>query len=69
VNRAPARARIAARDPVLDAIVRVTGERALAQARAAEDEIARGAYRGPLPGVLYAAKDIYDTGGITTTGQ
>ncbi|MDP6804543.1 MAG: amidase [Rhodospirillales bacterium] len=61
-------ARIAALDPVLDAFVRVTGERALAQARAAENEIARGAYRGPLHGVPYAAKDIYDTGGIATTG-
>ena len=61
-------ARIAALDPVLDSFVRVTGERALAQARAAEDEIARGQYRGPLHGVPYAAKDIYDTGGIATTG-
>ena len=61
-------ARIAALDPVLDSFVRVIGERALAQARAAEDEIARGQYRGPLHGVPYAAKDIYDTGGIATTG-
>ena len=38
-------------------------------ARAAEAEIARGNYRGPLHGVPFAVKDIYDTAGVLTSGH
>jgi aspartyl-tRNA(Asn)/glutamyl-tRNA(Gln) amidotransferase subunit A len=59
--------RIAAFDPQLNAYLLVTAERALAQARAAEAEIAAGHYRGPMHGIPFALKDIYCTAGIRTT--
>ena len=61
--------RIAALDPQLNAYITVTAETALAQAKRAEAEIARGEYRGPLHGVPFALKDIYNTAGIRTTGH
>jgi aspartyl-tRNA(Asn)/glutamyl-tRNA(Gln) amidotransferase subunit A len=45
----------------------VTGERAMAQARAAEAEMAVGIDRGPLHGIPYAVKDLYDVAGVPTT--
>jgi aspartyl-tRNA(Asn)/glutamyl-tRNA(Gln) amidotransferase subunit A len=60
-------ARIAARDPALQAFVLVTADRALADARRADHELCTGADRGPLHGIPYALKDIYDTAGIRTT--
>jgi aspartyl-tRNA(Asn)/glutamyl-tRNA(Gln) amidotransferase subunit A len=62
-------ARIEALNPRLRAFLTVTGDRALEQARAAEAAIARDGPRGPLHGVPYALKDIYDTRGIRTTGH
>jgi aspartyl-tRNA(Asn)/glutamyl-tRNA(Gln) amidotransferase subunit A len=51
-----------------NAVVTVTRERALAQARRAESEIAAGGWRGPLHGIPYGAKDLLATsGGIPTT--
>jgi aspartyl-tRNA(Asn)/glutamyl-tRNA(Gln) amidotransferase subunit A len=51
-----------------NAVVTVTRERALEQARRAEREIAAGAQRGPLHGIPYGAKDLLATsGGIPTT--
>ncbi|MDR3538317.1 MAG: amidase [Acetobacteraceae bacterium] len=61
--------RIAALDPQLNAYLLVTAELALAQARAAEAEIAAGKYRGPMHGIPFALKDIYCTKGIRTTGH
>ncbi len=61
--------RIAAIDPQLNAYLLVTAEQALAQARAAEAEIAAGSYRGPMHGIPFALKDIYCTRGIRTTGH
>src|SRR3954470_16055943 len=61
--------RIAAVDGVLHSYIAVTAERALDDAARAEHEIIRGDYRGPLHGVPYALKDIYDTAGIATTGH
>ena len=58
--------RIDGLEPQLHAFVRVTPERALADARRAEEEIARGAWRGPLHGVPIALKDLIDTAGIAT---
>ena len=54
--------------PRYNAVVTVTRDRALEQARRAEAEIAAGAYRGLLHGVPYGAKDLLATsGGIPTT--
>ena len=61
--------RIAAVDGRLDSYVTLTAERALAQARAAEAEIAAGQYRGPMHGIPIALKDLYDTAGIRTTAM
>jgi aspartyl-tRNA(Asn)/glutamyl-tRNA(Gln) amidotransferase subunit A len=60
-------ARVAARDGALHAFVLVTEERALADARRADDELKSGRDRGPFHGIPYALKDIYDTAGIRTT--
>lgn len=51
-----------------NAVVTVTAERAMEQARRAESEIAGGDYKGPLHGIPYGAKDLLATsGGIPTT--
>ena len=60
--------RIEALDPRLQSYATVTSERALSDAAAADAEIARGHYRGPLHGVPIALKDLVHTDGITTTG-
>lgn len=54
-------------DPVLKAAITVTEDRALRQAAAADDEITRGRYRGPLHGVPWGAKDLLATKGYPTT--
>jgi aspartyl-tRNA(Asn)/glutamyl-tRNA(Gln) amidotransferase subunit A len=53
--------------PRYNAVVTVTHERARAQARRAEAEIAAGHWRGPLHGIPYGAKDLLATAGIPTT--
>lgn len=60
-------ARIEALNPKVNAFITVTGDHALARARAAEKDIAAGKYRGPLHGLPYAPKDILATKGIKTT--
>jgi aspartyl-tRNA(Asn)/glutamyl-tRNA(Gln) amidotransferase subunit A len=60
-------ARLQRLGPRLGAVVTLTAERALEQARAAEAELARGAWRGPLHGIPYGLKDLVDTSGIATT--
>jgi aspartyl-tRNA(Asn)/glutamyl-tRNA(Gln) amidotransferase subunit A len=60
-------ARIEKLDPVLHAFVTLTADRALADARAAEEALGRGDAR-PLVGIPVAHKDIYLTRGIRTTG-
>jgi Asp-tRNA(Asn)/Glu-tRNA(Gln) amidotransferase A subunit family amidase len=54
-------------DPKLRCVITLTKEHALAQARAADAEIAAGKYRGPLHGIPWGAKDLLDTAGIATT--
>jgi aspartyl-tRNA(Asn)/glutamyl-tRNA(Gln) amidotransferase subunit A len=56
-------------DQTLQAYITVLSDRALAEARAAEAEILRGDYRGPLHGIPIALKDLYDTQGIRTTAS
>ena len=53
-------------EPKLQAWATLVPELALKAAREAEAEIAKGGVRGPLHGVPFAAKDIYDTAGIRT---
>ena len=56
-------------DGKLHSYVKVLPEQALAQAKAAETEIAKGHYKGPLHGIPLAHKDLYWTKGITTTAN
>ena len=53
--------------PKLNAYARLLPESALEQAHAAEKEIRRGHYRGPLHGIPYAAKDLLAVKGVPTT--
>ncbi|MGZ8209127.1 MAG: amidase [Burkholderiales bacterium] len=62
-------ARIAALDDQLNAFITVTAERARAQAKRAESELAKGEYRGPLHGIPLGLKDIYDTAGVLTSAH
>ena len=59
--------RIEKLNPALNAFITVTAESALAEARAAEIEISRGKWRGPLHGIPIALKDLIDTAGTRTT--
>lgn len=54
-------------NPRLNAFITVMHDEALATARAAEAEIARGHYRGPLHGVPISVKDLFWTRGVRTT--
>jgi Asp-tRNA(Asn)/Glu-tRNA(Gln) amidotransferase A subunit family amidase len=60
-------ARLKKYDPTLKFVVTLTEERALAQAKQADAEIAAGKYRGPLHGVPWGAKDLLATKGYRTT--
>ena len=53
--------------PKLNAYARITDTLALEQAQAAEKEIHRGHYRGPLHGIPYAAKDLLAVRDLPTT--
>jgi len=53
--------------PQLNAYARLMPVEALDQARAAEKDIHRGHYRGPLHGIPYAAKDLLAVKGVQTT--
>lgn len=60
-------ARLKKYDPTLHFVVTLTEERALAQAREADKEIAGGKYRGPLHGLPWGAKDLLAVKGYPTT--
>ena len=62
-------ARVEQYDGKLTAFLHFTPEIALADARRAEAEIARGEWRGPLHGVPYGLKDIVDYAGLPTTAH
>jgi aspartyl-tRNA(Asn)/glutamyl-tRNA(Gln) amidotransferase subunit A len=59
--------RIAALDGAVHAFIRVEVEAAIAAARQADAELRSGRDRGPLHGIPYATKDIYDVAGLPTT--
>jgi aspartyl-tRNA(Asn)/glutamyl-tRNA(Gln) amidotransferase subunit A len=52
----------------LNAFITVLSEQAFAEAKRADDEIARGRYRGPLHGVPVSIKDMFEMAGVLTTG-
>ena len=54
-------------DAALKFVVTLTEERAIAQAKKADDEIAAGKYRGPLHGLPWGAKDLLAVKGYRTT--
>ena len=60
-------ARLKRYDPKLHFVISLTEDRALAQAKAADAEIAVGKYRGPLHGIPWGAKDLLAVKGYPTT--
>lgn len=54
-------------DPILKFVITLTEERAMAQAKEADREIAAGKYRGPLHGLPWGAKDLLAVKGYRTT--
>ncbi|RQH02841.1 AtzE family amidohydrolase [Bradyrhizobium sp. RP6] len=59
-------ARIKQHDSVLNAFTDVTAERARAKARAIDADIAAGKRVGPLAGVPFAVKNLFDVAGLST---
>lgn len=54
-------------DPTLHCVITLTADRALDRARAADEELRRGHWRGPLHGVPWGAKDLLAVKGYPTT--
>src|SRR5229473_1577584 len=54
-------------DPTLKFVITLTSDRAMAQAKDADREIAAGKYRGPLHGLPWGAKDLLAVKGYRTT--
>jgi Asp-tRNA(Asn)/Glu-tRNA(Gln) amidotransferase A subunit family amidase len=54
-------------DAKLHFVITLTEERAIAQAKKADEEIAAGHYRGPLHGIPWGAKDLLAVKGYPTT--
>src|SRR3569832_86291 len=59
-------ARIARRDPQLNSFTAVVAERARSTARAVDAAIAAGRNVGPLAGVPFAVKNLFDDKGLPT---
>jgi Asp-tRNA(Asn)/Glu-tRNA(Gln) amidotransferase A subunit family amidase len=59
--------RLERHDATLHCVITLTRERALAQARRADRELAAGRWSGPLHGVPWGAKDLLATRGYPTT--
>ncbi len=62
------RTRVEALDDQISAFITPTFGLARQQAKLAESEIMAGRYLGPMHGIPFGAKDIYETAGILTTG-
>ncbi|HEX4037110.1 MAG TPA: amidase [Acidobacteriaceae bacterium] len=60
-------ARLRRYDPLLHCVITITEDRALAHAREADADLARGHYRGPLHGLPWGAKDLLAVKGYPTT--
>jgi len=54
-------------DPKLHCVITLTADRALEHARAADEELRRGRWRGPLHGIPWGAKDLLAVKGYPTT--
>ena len=54
-------------DPVLKFVINLTEDRAKAQAKEADRDLAAGKYHGPLHGLPWGAKDLLATKGYKTT--
>ena len=61
--------RVEQHDGQTHAFITRTFDLARRQARQAESEMAAGHSRGPLHGIPFALKDIYDTAGILTSAH
>ena len=59
--------RIIETEPDLNAYITVTDDLAIEQAALADAELQTGRDRGPLHGIPFAVKDVYDTADIITT--
>jgi 1-carboxybiuret hydrolase len=59
-------ARIARHNPILNSFTDVTAARARAKAHAVDAMIAAGKYAGPLAGVPFAVKNLFDVQGLST---
>jgi AtzE family amidohydrolase len=59
-------ARISKHDPVLNAFTDVTADRARAKAKAVDALVASGKDAGPLAGVPFAVKNLFDVKGLAT---
>lgn len=53
--------------PILHCVIEITEDIALDQAKKADEEIAKGIYRGPLHGIPYGIKDLFAVKGTHTT--
>ncbi|MDB5988196.1 MAG: amidase [Nevskia sp.] len=61
-------ARIDQVNPKINAVVAFCRERALAEAKLADESLAAGKILGPLHGVPFTIKDSFDTEGVVSTG-
>src|SRR6187431_933715 len=59
-------ARIAKHDPVLNSFTDITADRARTTARAIDAKVAAGESVGPLAGVPFAVKNLFDVKGLST---
>lgn len=59
--------RIGMLNGTINAVTRLLNERAIAEAQAVDNAIAEGRSVGPLAGVPYGVKDLFDVAGLPTT--